>query len=165
MNQSYTPLRIAGIVAVVGLLVIVLAAYAAFSHADTQSQLAVTDQPTATPTPGDAAPAPSTTPTSGASAYRDGTYAATGQYISPGGAQSIRITLTVQHDVVTATSAVSGAIDGESRQYQTMFISGYRAQVVGKPLSTLSLNRVSGSSLTSGGFNDAVAQIKAQAQS
>lgn len=53
---------------------------------------------------------------------------------------------------------------GESRKYMSKFSSGYKSLVVGKNISTLSLGKVSGSSLTGKGFNDALSKIKAQAK-
>jgi cytoskeletal protein RodZ len=102
--------------------------------------------------------------TSSSSTFKDGTYAATGLYDSPAGTESITVTVTLANDVVTATSANSGANDPEAREYQSMFISGYKQQVVGKRISDISLSRVSGSSLTSQGFNSAIQKIESQAK-
>jgi hypothetical protein len=44
-----------------------------------------------------------------------------------------------------------------------MFIGGIADEVVGKDIDEISVSRVAGSSLTSGGFNDAIEQIKAEA--
>lgn len=96
--------------------------------------------------------------------YKDGKYSAVGSYTSPGGQEKITIDITVKDGVVTDTSATSGAIDPQGEQYQSQFISGYKSEVIGKKLSTLSLTRVSGSSLTPKGFNDALEQIRTQAQ-
>ena len=51
-----------------------------------------------------------------------------------------------------------------TRKFQGEFASGIQAQVVGKKLDELKVSKVAGSSLTSGGFNRAVADIKTQAQ-
>jgi len=98
------------------------------------------------------------------SAYKDGSYEAAGNYRSPGGDQSIRIKVTLQDGKVTDTSAESGAVDGTSRDFQSKFISAYKDQVVGKKLDEVNLDRVSGSSLTPQGFNDAIDKIKASAK-
>jgi uncharacterized protein with FMN-binding domain len=96
--------------------------------------------------------------------YKDGTYNATGTYTSPGGSQAIEVSVTVASGTVTATSAVEKASDSESQEFQADFISGYKSLVVGKSLNSISLSRVSGSSLTSQGFNNALEQIKDQAK-
>lgn len=97
-------------------------------------------------------------------AFEDGTYSATGSYISPGGSQQIEVSVTISNGTVTSTSATEKASDSESQSFQEDFISGYKAQVVGKSLDSIDLSRVSGSSLTSQGFNDAIEQIKDQAK-
>lgn len=99
-----------------------------------------------------------------ASNYKDGTFSATGGYRSPGGQQSIKISLTVQDGKVTGSTAESGANDPTSRSFQEKFISGYKDLVVGKSLDEISLDKVSGSSLTPQGFDDALQQIKDQAK-
>jgi uncharacterized protein with FMN-binding domain len=99
------------------------------------------------------------------SSYKDGTYSATGSYDSPGGTESIGVTLTLKSGIVTDSALKSGAADSEAKQYQSQFISGYKKLVVGKPLNSIKLSRVSGSSLTSEGFNEAVSQIEQKAQS
>lgn len=97
--------------------------------------------------------------------YKDGTYTATGNYSSPGGNENITVTVTLKGGVIIDTSTVAGATDLDSKEYQEEFISGYQSLVVGKNISSVSLSRVSGSSLTSEGFNNALSQIKSQAQS
>ncbi len=96
--------------------------------------------------------------------YQDGTYTETGSYISPGGRESIDVTLTVADDVITDASVTSNATSGEAKEYQAEFISGYKTLVVGKDIDEVNLTRVAGSSLTSNGFNAAVELIKADAQ-
>jgi uncharacterized protein with FMN-binding domain len=95
--------------------------------------------------------------------YKDGSYSASGSYDSPGGEESIKINVTLQANVITATSAVSGSNSFQSRQYQEEFIGGYKPLVIGKNINTVHLSRVSGSSLTSQGFNEALDAIKNQA--
>ena len=51
----------------------------------------------------------------------------------------------------------------ETEQYQGQFIAGIADEVEGVALDELNVSRVAGSSLTSGGFNEAVASIKEQA--
>ena len=99
------------------------------------------------------------------STYKDGRYTATGSYDSPGGTETITVHITLASDDVTATSADSGANDPTAQQFQDEFISGYKSLVVGKALSSIHLSHVSGSSLTSQGFNSALDKIKSQAKS
>jgi uncharacterized protein with FMN-binding domain len=96
--------------------------------------------------------------------YKDGSYSATGSYVSPGGAESIKITLVLKDDIITDASAEVLATRPTSKQMQIAFASGFKAMIVGKNINDVTLDKVSGSSLTPQGFNDAVAKIKAQAR-
>ncbi len=96
--------------------------------------------------------------------YKNGTYSSLGSYLSPGGEEEISLTLTLKDDTVTEATVVSHAIRPESKIYQGKFISGFKTLVVGKKIGTISLDKVSGSSLTPKGFADALAKIKTQAE-
>lgn len=102
------------------------------------------------------------TPTENLSQYTDGTYEATGAYSTPGGRETIEVSVTLKDGVVEDVT-VTGDGTGEARQYQNEFISAYKDRVVGKNIEAVSLSRVAGSSLTSNGFNDAIDEIKADA--
>jgi uncharacterized protein with FMN-binding domain len=95
--------------------------------------------------------------------YTDGTYEATGGYTAPSGPEQVVVEITLEDDIVTAVTVTPQATDGNAKQFQTRFADGIAAEVVGKDIDTLDVSRVGGSSLTSGGFNDALEQIKAQA--
>ncbi|HET9098493.1 MAG TPA: hypothetical protein VFN51_02650 [Candidatus Saccharimonadales bacterium] len=97
--------------------------------------------------------------------FKDGTYTAVGTYESPGGQESIMVSVTLKNNIVSDTSAKSGANDDIAMAYQSQFINGYKKQVIGKKISSLNLTNVSGSSLTSQGFRDAIKQIEQKAQS
>lgn len=105
----------------------------------------------------------SSTPIENVSQYKDGTYQATGSYSTPGGRESIDVTVTLKDGAVEAIDVVGDATTGEAREYQAEFISAYKERVVGKDIEGVSLSRVAGSSLTSNGFNDAIDEIKAEA--
>lgn len=99
-----------------------------------------------------------------ASTYQDGTYSATGTYTSPGGTEEVTITLTIADDVITAATAEGGATKPPSSQYQSEFVNNFAALIIGQDIDDVSLDKVAGSSLTSGGFNAAVETIKTDAQ-
>lgn len=116
-------------------------------------------------------PSPSASPSSSASAettessdFKDGTYTADGSYQTPGGRESIGVTVTLTGGVVTSASVEQKGERGESKEYQAKFASGFASQVVGKKIDEVSLSRVAGSSLTSSGFNNAIATIEDQAK-
>lgn len=102
--------------------------------------------------------------TSGEPGLADGTYAATGSYESPAGQETVAVSLTLADGVVTAVEVTPEATNPTSKQFQTKFASGVVDVVVGQPVDGLSVDAVSGSSLTPEGFNDALAQIVADAQ-
>ena len=97
--------------------------------------------------------------------YTDGTYTAEGSYSTPESVETITVTLTLADGVVSDVEVVGEPTRAESQQYQGQFIGGIADEVVGKSLDDISVSRVAGSSLTSGGFNQAVEDIKAQASS
>lgn len=104
------------------------------------------------------------TEAAGTSTYTDGTYSAEGSYIDGGGvAETVSVTITLADDVVTDVEVTGDATSPQSRQYQSAFIGGIAEVVVGKDIDDLSVSRVAGSSLTSGGFNAALEQIKSEA--
>lgn len=113
------------------------------------------------------APAP-TEPATGADAdtsavYEDGSYAASGEYQSPNGGESIIVELTLEGDIVTDVVVTTNANNPTTERFQGEFAGGIAAEIVGKDIDTLDVTRVAGSSLTSGGFRQALETIKADA--
>ena len=102
--------------------------------------------------------------TSGTSTYKNGTYSATGSYLSPGGNESIGVTVTLTNDVVTSARVTPEPVSAEGKQYQAIFEQNFTPYVVGKNISDIKLTHVSGSSLTPTGFNDALSKIEAEAK-
>ncbi|HEY0217114.1 MAG TPA: hypothetical protein VGC57_12045 [Cellulomonas sp.] len=96
--------------------------------------------------------------------YADGTYTAEGAYSSPGGQEAIEVEITVADDVVTAVTVTPEATAGNAARFQKEFASGIADVVVGEELAGLSVDKVSGSSLTGDGFNTALDQIRADAE-
>jgi uncharacterized protein with FMN-binding domain len=95
--------------------------------------------------------------------YEDGTYEATASYQSPNGTETIDVSITLADDVITAVEVTGNGESPDSKRYQGEFEDGIADVVVGKNIDEISVDKVGGSSLTSGGFNDAVEQIKAEA--
>jgi hypothetical protein len=95
--------------------------------------------------------------------YTDGSYTADGSYSAPSGAESITVEITLADDVVTDVVVTPHATEGNQAQFQGQFAAGIAAEVKGKDIDTLAVSRVGGSSLTSGGFNEALEAIKADA--
>lgn len=143
-------------VLIIAVIVVAAAAASPKKQATTTASTANSSTTSATPSSAD--------DTSSDASFKDGSYTATGAYESPGGNEHITVHVTLASGVVTATSATSGAGDPEAHEYQSMFIGGFKSQVVGKRIADVHLSRVSGSSLTSQGFNDAISQIENQAK-
>lgn len=104
-----------------------------------------------------------TSSTGDAASYADGTYTAEGSYQTPESVETVSVTLTLADGVVTDVEVTGDPQARESQQYQAQFIGGIADEVVGVAVDDLNVSRVSGSSLTSGGFNQAVESIKEQA--
>ena len=97
--------------------------------------------------------------------YKDGTYKADGKYTSPAGPETVGISLTLKNNVITDAAATVEATNKISVKWQTAFAAGLSQAVVGKNISDVQLDKVSGSSLTPQGFDDALTTIEAQAKS
>lgn len=95
--------------------------------------------------------------------YTDGTYTADGSYTAPSGNESITVEITLADDIVTDIVVTPHATEGNQALFQGQFAAGIAAEVKGKDIDTLDVSRVGGSSLTSGGFNQALEAIKADA--
>ena len=96
--------------------------------------------------------------------YKDGTYSSTGSYTSPAGKEEVGVSLTLKNNIITDVTFTPKATNEVSIKLQGMFASGYKELVVGKDINTIKLDKVSGSSLTPKGFNDALDKIKLQAK-
>lgn len=97
--------------------------------------------------------------------YTDGTYTADGSYQTPESVETISVTITLESEVVTDVEVTGDPQARESQQYQGEFIGGIADEVVGKNIDDIQVDRVGGSSLTSGGFNQALEKIRDEAAS
>ena len=128
---------------------------ASTSSATSDAPAATTDAPTEdTPDIGEA----------DAGAYADGDYSAEGSYSNPGGESTVKVDLTISDGTISDVTVTPEAKNGTSKQYQEKFAGGVSGEVVGKSLDDVKVSKVAGSSLTSGGFNKAIEQIKSDAK-
>ncbi|EFQ82191.1 hypothetical protein HMPREF0063_12715 [Aeromicrobium marinum DSM 15272] len=96
--------------------------------------------------------------------YAAGDYSAEGSYQTPGGTQSVVVELSLDATgTITSVEVIPQADGGNSEQFQGRFAGGIADEVEGVSIDDLDVSKVSGSSLTSGGFNKAIDEIKAQA--
>jgi uncharacterized protein with FMN-binding domain len=96
--------------------------------------------------------------------YKDGLFKANGSYRTPGGVEEISIEVNIKDGIIEDVKFVNIAKDQTSIEYQNKFIEGAKVQIVGKKIDNVSLSRVSGSSLTGAGFNDAINKIKSESK-
>ncbi|MET1053515.1 MAG: FMN-binding protein [Mycetocola sp.] len=95
--------------------------------------------------------------------YTDGNYTATGDYVSPGGQESVTVTLTLTDNTVTALEVTGSGGTPNAKRFQGEFIDNIDDIAVGKNIDELNVSKVAGSSLTSDGFNAALEQIRTDA--
>lgn len=157
MEQSSS--KSIGVIVAVVVILGVIATSIAFDKKDTA--VAPTTPDTSTPVVATPTKQPVDKPKT---IYKNGTYSATGFYMSPGGGDQLGVTLTITNDIVTDAIVTQAAGDNTSVKYQEKFITGYKQYVIGQKIDSLKLGKVSGASLTPIGFNDALAQIKTKAK-
>jgi len=98
------------------------------------------------------------------SEYKNGVYSTNGNYISPGGAEEIGVTLTLKNGIIVDSKVEVRAERDISVTMQNDFAQNYKQFVLGKEINEINLTKVSGSSLTPNGFNDAVEKIRVKAR-
>ncbi len=97
--------------------------------------------------------------------YTDGTYEVVGNYTSPGGEEQLGVIITLENNLISDVEVTVLATRPISNKMQTDFAENYKTMVVGKNIDEVKLEKVSGSSLTPIGFNDALEKVKAEASS
>ncbi|RUR01283.1 FMN-binding protein [Labedella endophytica] len=105
------------------------------------------------------------TDASSTATYADGEYTAEGDYTTPGGQESVTVTVMLEDNVVTSLEVEGSGGSPNTQRYQGEFIDNIQSEVVGQDIDDLSVSKVAGSSLTSGGFNAAIETIKSDASS
>lgn len=95
--------------------------------------------------------------------YADGQYEAIGQYTSPGGGETIDVSVSIADNIITDVVVTPNARLPISVKFQNQFKDGIASEVIGKNINEVELDVVSGSSLTPIGFKNALEQIKTQA--
>jgi cytoskeletal protein RodZ len=167
MQSDNKTKQIMATLAVLVVVVVIVFGAKSLSAKNTSANLASTTTPntttsgTASSTTSTTTTTPSTTNTT--STYKNGTYSSDGNFNTPGGFQSIGVSVTIQNDTVTNATVTDQTTDGDSSAYAQMFINSFRDYVVGKNVGSIHLYGVAGASLTSEGFNNALSQIKSQA--
>ena len=108
----------------------------------------------------------SSTPTEVVATYKDGTWKGEGSYAIPedGETEKIGVSVTLKDGIIVDSTVTEMANDNDSVKYQNIFIKNYKQYVTGKSIDEVKLDKVSGSSLTSAGFNAALDAMKLEAK-
>lgn len=162
---------VTGIVVIAAIALIYFFSMGHTHNATAANTSSVSDTPLSTTTSQPSAASPNSTngttatnQASGSTTYKAGTYSATGNYETPDSQETITVDLAVASDgTVTDASVQQSATNNRSAAYQAAFKDEYKQYVVGKKLSDINLQYVSGASLTTMGFDQALEQIKTQA--
>ncbi len=155
MNRTTVPTSVrkgAALAGIAGLLV--LAGCSGAADAESNTDTGANPEPTSSAPADDAATD---------SAYKDGTYTAEGSYQTPETVEKISVTLTLADGVVTDVEVKGDPQAPETEKFQGQFVAGIAEVVEGVPIDELKVDKVAGSSLTSGGFNQALETIKEEA--
>lgn len=81
-------------------------------------------------------------------------------YSSPAGPETMQISLSVDVDgKISAVNSVADATHPVSLKLQNAFAAGLGDVVIGKDIAGLQVDVIGGASLTTGGFNEAVAKM------
>jgi|GEM_PF-2932529 len=99
--------------------------------------------------------------------YQDGQYAAVGQYLSPGGRESLEVRISIKNDSIDSYNIAIKEANQTSQLYADFFNEGIDGKINGQKIDSLSssnINVVNGSSLTSKGFLEALNAIKNKAR-
>jgi len=166
METTSEPKKTSTSMGLIGIAIIALVAIGIFAYSSSNKKQSGNTQVanTSTTASPSAAVASPTGAMMAASSYKDGTYTQDGAYMSPGGDESIGVKLTIKDGVVVDSEVTPHAERPMSQKFQSIFAENYKQFVVGKKIDDLKLDKVSGSSLSPKGFNDAVEKIKAEAK-
>lgn len=97
------------------------------------------------------------------STFKDGTYEAQGNYISPAGPETVGVTVTLKDGIIVDSEFEVQSKHPTSMKMQEIFKDAYKEQVLGKNIADIDLDVVGTSSLTPNGFEDALKKIMEQA--
>ncbi len=148
----------------VGVLVsVVLVAVVGMQMMNKPSAPAVETQPAAQNTP--AAMMEATISTMDTAGYKDGMYSEEGSYKTPAGMKKVKVDVTLKDGKIVDSTVTGLAEDEKSIGFQKIFVENYKPLITGKSISEVKLDKVSGSSLTSAGFNEALQKIATAAKS
>jgi hypothetical protein len=91
----------------------------------------------------------------------DGSYVDEQQYMTPGGEEDIRVTVTVENDIITDVELIGfGELHQNSARYIKAVAAELPSLIIGKPIDNMELpTNIAGSSLTVAAFKESVQDI------
>lgn len=149
-----------------GILVIIVGFFVYWFENKGDTQQAIQNTNTETNTLPETTPTNTSTSSSpvSASIYKNGSYNVTTDYMTPAGKETLGVNISVNSDKVSSVEVTNMASDKTSKNYQNRFIASIQSQILGKTVDTASVGVISGASLTSNAFNQALMKIKAEAK-
>lgn len=100
----------------------------------------------------------------GSGRYPNGSYTSVGIYAPHGVDTPLEVTVALVDDVITESSIRLNSKSALSIKITGEFEAGYKEFVIGKPIQGLEVGKVARSSLTPHGYNMALRQIEAYAE-
>ncbi len=91
---------------------------------------------------------------------KDGEYIADTNYMTPAGKETVGIKISLTGNKITSLMVANKANDKTSSKFQNRFISGIQSVALGQNIDNLNVGVVSGASLTSAAFEQALAKVK-----
>jgi uncharacterized protein with FMN-binding domain len=88
-----------------------------------------------------------------------GNYDTEVSYRVPSGEENIKVSITIDKDVISDIKVNLSKTDKQSLEYQTGFENSYKSLVLGKNIKEVNLSRVGGASLTTNAFMEAIKSI------
>ena len=88
-----------------------------------------------------------------------GNYDTEVSYRVPSGEENIKVSITIDKDVISDIKVNLSKTDKQSLEYQTGFENSYKSLVLGKNIKEVNLSRIGGASLTTNAFMEAIKSI------
>jgi major membrane immunogen (membrane-anchored lipoprotein) len=104
------------------------------------------------------------TPSSGGAISRDGSYQVTQKYRTPEGTSAAVFAITISNGLISQATTTYQSGDRESQKYVSLYNAGFGTATIGKSLKDIDEVYISGASLTSAAFDQALVSLKQQAQ-
>ncbi len=161
-NKVFAVVGTVAIVATVGITGLAL-----FVQKDSSANTEAMSQTTSTSNSSTSVPASSNSEaTTSSTSYKDGTYtsSAVSYSVPRGGYNSLKATVVINSGKISSVTTSNEVADRESGMYVSNFEGNLSSDAVGQTIGDYSPSRISGASLTTSAFDEALTDIAAQAR-